>query len=180
MIFSANGTFKKKWFKNYDGVFTKESSKLHNLEILVSKIVKASYEAGSGRFEFLLRCWVSLNNDKASVVWDLVSFDASLDCVCSAFCDVKRSYHASKLAESLQAEESGIRSAIEKKIESFVINKGHTIYSVLECPFHKVVLDHLVSDGGLILDPIEVKNKVDDIMKGWMRKRAMLKSVPDL
>ncbi|KAG9305929.1 hypothetical protein G9A89_016582 [Geosiphon pyriformis] len=47
MIFLANDTFKKKWFKGYDGVFTKESSKLHKLEILVLKIVKASCEIDS-------------------------------------------------------------------------------------------------------------------------------------
>ncbi|KAG9297147.1 hypothetical protein G9A89_019428 [Geosiphon pyriformis] len=53
MVFLANGAFKKKWFKGYDGVFTKESSKLHNLEVLVSKIVKASCKADTSRFEFL-------------------------------------------------------------------------------------------------------------------------------
>ncbi|KAG9297148.1 hypothetical protein G9A89_019429 [Geosiphon pyriformis] len=51
---------------------------------------------------------------------------------------------------------------------------------VLECPFRKVVLDHLVSDGGLILDSVEIKNKVDSIIESWTRKRAMLKSVPNL
>ncbi|KAG9300372.1 hypothetical protein G9A89_009996 [Geosiphon pyriformis] len=165
IVFSANSAFKKKWFKDYDGVFTKKSFKLHNLKVLVLKIVKASF---------------SIDSDKASVVCDLVSSGASFNCVCSALCGMKRYYCASKLAEFLQAKESGIRSAIERRIESFVVNKGHTICSVLECPFRKVVLNHLVSNSGLILDPVEVKNKIDSIMEGWTRKRAILKSVPDL
>ncbi|KAG9302033.1 hypothetical protein G9A89_021077 [Geosiphon pyriformis] len=164
MIFSANNVFKKKWFKGYNGMFIKESFKLHSLEILVSKIVKASHKVDSGRFKSLLKCWISMDN--------LVRSDASLNHVHSAFCGVRRSYHVSKLAESLQAEESGFRSAIEKRMESFVANKGHTIHSVLECPFYKVVLDYLVSNSSLILDPVEVKNKVDGIMKRWTRKRA--------
>ncbi|KAG9298557.1 hypothetical protein G9A89_018916 [Geosiphon pyriformis] len=133
---------------------------------------QTSRKVGFGRFESLLRCWVSINNNKASVVWNLVSSGASLDCIYSALCGVRRFYYVSKLAKSLQAKKLGIRLAIEKRMESFVVNKGHTIHSVLECPFHKVVLDHLVSDNGLILDSVEVKNK--------MRKRTMLKSVPDL
>ncbi|KAG9298208.1 hypothetical protein G9A89_002696 [Geosiphon pyriformis] len=180
MIFLANGMFKKKWFKGYDGVFTKEFSKLHNLEILVSKIVKASREVDSGQFESLLKCWVSLDSDKASVVQNLVSSGASLNYVHFALCGIRRSYYASKLAESLRAEKLGIRSAIERKIKNFVVNNDHTICSVLECPFHKVVLDYLVFDSGLILDPIKVKNKVDGIMESWTRKRAVLKSIPNL
>ncbi|KAG9306164.1 hypothetical protein G9A89_016068 [Geosiphon pyriformis] len=69
----------------YDGVFTKEFSKLHKLKILVLKIVKTSHEADSGRFESLLRCWVFLNSDKAFAVWDLMSSDASL--FCSLWCE---------------------------------------------------------------------------------------------
>ncbi|KAG9293883.1 hypothetical protein G9A89_019221 [Geosiphon pyriformis] len=153
----ARRAFKKKWFKDYNGVFTKKSFKLHNLEILVSKIVKASCEMDFGWFESLLRHWVFLDS--------LVSFGVSLDHVYSALYGVRRSYCVSKLAESLQAEESNIRSAIERRMENFVVNKGHTIHSVLECSFCKVVLDHLVSDGNLILDPVEVKNKVDDIIE---------------
>ncbi|KAG9302650.1 hypothetical protein G9A89_007354 [Geosiphon pyriformis] len=180
MVFSANSAFKKKWFKSYDGMFTKESFKLHNLEVLVSKIVKTSCEADSNRFESLLKCWVFMNSDKASVVCNLMSSGVNFDHVHSALCGMRRYYHASKLAESLRAKKLGIKSAIERKMESFMVNKGHTIYSVLEHPFHKVVLDHLVSDGSLILDPVEVKNKIDSIMEGWTRKRAVLKSVPDL
>ncbi|KAG9302306.1 hypothetical protein G9A89_008797 [Geosiphon pyriformis] len=157
IIFLANRAFKKKWFKSYNGVFTKESSKLYNLEILVLKIVKASHKMNSSQFESLLKHW------------DLISFDASLDHVYSALYGVRRSYH-----------ESGIKSAIEKKMENFVVNKDHTICSVLECLFHKVVLNHLVFNDNVILDSIEVKNKIDGIIEDWIRKRAVLRSVSDL
>ncbi|KAG9286975.1 hypothetical protein G9A89_001213 [Geosiphon pyriformis] len=42
-----------------------------------------------------------------------------------------------------------------------------------------MVLNYLVSDGSLILDPVKVKNKVDDIMEGWTKKKAMLKNYVD-
>ncbi|KAG9304651.1 hypothetical protein G9A89_020215 [Geosiphon pyriformis] len=164
----------------YNKVFTKESFKLHNLEILVLKIVKTFHEMDFGWFKSLLRHWVSLDSDRASVVRDFMSFGASLNNVYSVLYGIRRSYCAFKLAELLQTKELGIRSAIERRMENFVVNKSHTICSVLEHPFCKVVLDHLVSDNDLILDPVEVKSKVDGIIKGWIRKKAMLKSVPDL
>ncbi|KAG9299238.1 hypothetical protein G9A89_013886 [Geosiphon pyriformis] len=178
MIFSADGAFKKKWFKSYNRMFTKESFKLHNLEILVSKIVKTSCKVNSSQFESLLRHWVFLNSDKAFVVWNFMSSGANLDHICSVLCGVRRSYHASKLAESLQAKELDIRSAIEKKMENFVVNKDHTIYSVLEYPFCKVVLDHLVSDGNLILDPME-KTMLKSVSNLWQHQYLPLDYVND-
>ncbi|KAG9293943.1 hypothetical protein G9A89_019281 [Geosiphon pyriformis] len=156
----------------YNGVFIKKSSKLHNLEILVLKIVKASCKVDSGQFVFLLRHWISLNSNKASIVWDLVCSNMRLDHVHSALYGVRRSYCVSKLLD--------IRLAIERKIENFVINKDHTIHSVLEHLFCKVILNHLVSDGNLILDPVDVKSKINGIIEDWTRKRAMLKSISNL
>ncbi|KAG9286034.1 hypothetical protein G9A89_022711 [Geosiphon pyriformis] len=134
--------FKKKWFKSYNGMFTKKFSKLHNLKILVLRIVKAFHKVDSGQF----------------------------------------------LAELLRAKKSGIKSAIKKKIENFVVNKGHTIHSVLECPFHKVVLDHLVSDSNLILDPhqyLPLDYVNDDAFSGVMDAISLddltcvVKNLPD-
>ncbi|KAG9307037.1 hypothetical protein G9A89_003088 [Geosiphon pyriformis] len=64
-------------------------------------------------------------------------------------------------------------------MESFKINKNHIIRSVLECFFHKVVLDHLVVNDKLILEPNLVKFKVDVIIKGWTRKCSVIADVPD-
>ncbi|KAG9303019.1 hypothetical protein G9A89_006236 [Geosiphon pyriformis] len=135
---------------DFDSVFTKEFSRFHKLKLLVSKIVKASHKESIVNFVFFMKCWDSLNKVKAL------------------------SYHASKFAKSLKAKKMNIRSAIDKRMESFEVNKGHTIKSVLECLFCKVVLDHLVVNNKLILGPELVKSKVDVIMKGWTRKHQVL------
>ncbi|KAG9300884.1 hypothetical protein G9A89_015340 [Geosiphon pyriformis] len=107
LCFSANVVFKKKWFKEYDGVFTKTSS--------------------------------------------------------------RKSYCASKLLKSKCAENSYIKSAINKRMESFESDKGHTIRSVLERPFYKVVLDHLMVGKELILESDHVKDKgvVHNVSEDW-------------
>ncbi|KAG9301120.1 hypothetical protein G9A89_012503 [Geosiphon pyriformis] len=68
LCLSAEAVFKKKWFKNYDHVFVKESSKFHKLELLVSKLVKASCLDSFREFTFLLDKWESLDLVNESVV----------------------------------------------------------------------------------------------------------------
>ncbi|KAG9296167.1 hypothetical protein G9A89_014759 [Geosiphon pyriformis] len=174
MVLSASKVFKRKWFKGFDYVFTKESSRFHKLELLVSKIVKISHEECVVNFESLMGHWISLDNDKASFVQDVVDSGAGADGVHSALFSARRFYHASKLAESLRAKEADIKSAIDKRIESFDMDKGHIIRSMLEQPFHKVVLDYLVISNELVFEPDLVKSKVDNIMKGWTRKRVVV------
>ncbi|KAG9289714.1 hypothetical protein G9A89_014449 [Geosiphon pyriformis] len=105
---------------------------------------------------------------------------AGLDCICFALCDAKKSYHVFKLTELLWTKKSDIRSAVEKRMKSFAVNKSHTICSALEHFFCKVVLNHLVSDGNLILDPVDVKEKIDKIIKDWTRKKVILRNVLEL
>ncbi|KAG9302710.1 hypothetical protein G9A89_005184 [Geosiphon pyriformis] len=154
IVLSASRTFKKKWFRGFDCVFNKVSSQFYKLELFVSKLAKASQLDSVGtlpvRFLFLS--------------------GASFDVIHSGLAKTRKSYHSSKLLESKHAEESSIRQAIEKRMESFKINKGHTIRSVLECPFHKVVLDHLVDGRELVLESELVKSKVNEIMESWTRK----------
>ncbi|KAG9294261.1 hypothetical protein G9A89_021620 [Geosiphon pyriformis] len=154
----------KKWFKNNDHIFTKGSSRFHRLELLVSKIVRAFRGGVVGSFVSLVKCWCFLDRAKALIVQDLVDFGASFDCICSALSGARKSYHALKLTESLRAKKGDIKSAINKRMESFEIDKGHTIKSVLEHPFRKVVLNHLVVDNELVLEPSLVKSKIDSIM----------------
>ncbi|KAG9284097.1 hypothetical protein G9A89_022871 [Geosiphon pyriformis] len=71
--------------------------------------------------------------------------------------------------ESRLAEKASIRGAVERRIESFASNKGGIIRSVLDQPFHKVILNHLVVNNGLVLEPVDVKSKVDEIIVGWTR-----------
>ncbi|KAG9288552.1 hypothetical protein G9A89_006048 [Geosiphon pyriformis] len=130
LCLSAEAVFKKKWFKNYDHVFVKESSKFHKLKLLVSKL--------------------GLDSVNASMVKSLFL---------SVLSKVRKLYHSSKMSEAECVRKSRIRSAIDKRIESFELNKDHTIRNVLEHPFYKVTLDHLVMDNKLVLEPDLVKTK---------------------
>ncbi|KAG9284464.1 hypothetical protein G9A89_014068 [Geosiphon pyriformis] len=111
--------------------------RFYKLELLVSRIVKVLHEESD----------------------DIVDSNANSDHIHSVFFGAKRFYCATKLAESLKTKEANIRSAIDKRMESFEINKGYTIKNVLKCLFHKVVLDYLVINDKLILEPDLVKSK---------------------
>ncbi|KAG9298332.1 hypothetical protein G9A89_002820 [Geosiphon pyriformis] len=179
MVLSADEVFKKKWFKDYDGVFTRDSSKFHKLELLISKLVKASQSICHDKFISLLDVWSSLDNNNASVVRSLFLSSSPFDTVWSALSKIRKTYYSLKMMESKRIEKSQIKSAINKRMESFELNKSHTIQSVLECPFHKVVLDHLVVDNELILKPGPVRSRVDEIMEGWTRKHRIVPDVSD-
>ncbi|KAG9302858.1 hypothetical protein G9A89_022274 [Geosiphon pyriformis] len=170
MVFLANEIFKKKWFRNNNYIFTKRSSKFHRLELLVLKIVKIFHGDGVDDFVSLMEFWCFLDGARASIVQNLVDFDASFNCVHSVLSGARKSYHALKLADSLRAKEMDIKSTIDKRIKSFEMDKSHTIKSVLECSFRKMVLDYLVVDDKLVLEPSLVKSKVDTIMKSWIWK----------
>ncbi|KAG9296530.1 hypothetical protein G9A89_015122 [Geosiphon pyriformis] len=64
-------------------------------------------------------------------------------------------------------------------MESFELDKSHTIRSVLEHPFWKVVLDHLVMSEELVLKPDLIKSKVDEIIEGWIRKCVVISDFSD-
>ncbi|KAG9306139.1 hypothetical protein G9A89_016043 [Geosiphon pyriformis] len=174
MVLSVGGTFKKKWFKGFDGVFTRTSSKFHKLKLLVFKLVKTSHLASSDGFAFLLKVWHRLNSPGASEVKSLFLLGSNFDIIHFALAKAKKSYCSLKFLESKCAEESSIKQAIGKRMESFELNKGHTIRSVLERLFRKVVLDHLVVEEELILEPDLVKSKVDEIMERWTRKHEVV------
>ncbi|KAG9305299.1 hypothetical protein G9A89_007794, partial [Geosiphon pyriformis] len=111
-----------KQFSDLDAMWDivhKISSWFYKLELLVSKLVKASQLVSGRDFALLLDTWNRLDF----------------------------------LLKSKHAEESRIRQAIERRMESFEVDKDYTIRSVLECPFHKVILDHLVDEEELVLEP---------------------------
>ncbi|KAG9294873.1 hypothetical protein G9A89_003213 [Geosiphon pyriformis] len=170
MTLSAEETFKKKWFKGYDEIFTKESSRFHKLELLVSKIVKASWLSLHDEFTFLLNKWSGLDTVNVSLVNSLFVLGFHFNGIQSVLAKIRKTYRAFKLVKSGYALESQIRSAIDKRIKSFEFDKGHTIKSVLERSFRKVVLDHLVVNNELVLEPDLVKFKIDMIMEDWTRK----------
>ncbi|KAG9298083.1 hypothetical protein G9A89_018166 [Geosiphon pyriformis] len=151
MVLSAGETFKKKWFKGFNCVFNK---------LLVSKLVKASWLVFGGDFALLLDTWNRLNSVDALSVKALFLSGAGFDAI--------QSKHARKFC---------IRQTIKRRIESFEVDKSYTIRSVLEHSFHKMVLDHLVDDGELVLEPDLVKSKVDVIMEGWTRKHGLVTDI---
>ncbi|KAG9288898.1 hypothetical protein G9A89_019520 [Geosiphon pyriformis] len=172
MILLAGKMFKKKWFKGFDCVFNKVSSQFHRLELLVSKLLVFGRD-----FASLLNTWNRLDSMGASSVKALFLSGASFDAICSGLAKARKSYHSSKLLEFKRAGKSHIRQAIKRRMESFEVDKSHTIRSVLEHLFHKVVLDHLVDDGKLVLEPDLVKSKMDGIMEGWTKKHVVTSNI---
>ncbi|KAG9285357.1 hypothetical protein G9A89_010832 [Geosiphon pyriformis] len=77
------------------------------------------------------------------------------------------------MSKSECARDFQIRLAIDKRIESFKLNKSHTIRSVLEHFFHKITLNYLVVNSELVLDSNLVKAKMDVIIEEWTRKHVM-------
>ncbi|KAG9285722.1 hypothetical protein G9A89_002289 [Geosiphon pyriformis] len=157
-------------FKEFDKVFTKDSLKFHKLKLLVSRIVKALCGDDTGKVVYFMKCWSSVDNVKFSVVQNLVDSGAGSDRICFTLFGARKFYRASKLTEFLRTKDVNIRSAIDRRMENFEVNKDHIIRSVLEHSFCKVVLDHLVINNDLILEPGLVKSKVDVIMEEWTRK----------
>ncbi|KAG9293517.1 hypothetical protein G9A89_005520 [Geosiphon pyriformis] len=157
-------------FKSFNEVFTKKSSRFYKLELLVSKLAKASCLVSSKNFALLLKTWDRLDNDNVVGVKFLFISGSSFDAVCSELTKAKKFYHSSKLFELKHAEEFCIKQAICKRIKNFELDKDHIIKSILEHPFCKVVLDYLVVDKKLVLESELVKSKYvfDEAFSGVM------------
>ncbi|KAG9287892.1 hypothetical protein G9A89_017487 [Geosiphon pyriformis] len=167
--FNVKDVNKLRWAEFRDGMAANASmfsDVFHKLELLVSKLVKASCLTSGGNFALLLDTWDKLNSAGASLVKSLFLLVSGFDGIHSELAKTRKSYHSSKMLESKRAEKSHIRQIIEYRMESFELNKGHTIRSVLECLFCKIVLNHLVMDDELVLESELVKSKVDEIMEG--------------
>ncbi|KAG9301079.1 hypothetical protein G9A89_012462 [Geosiphon pyriformis] len=179
ICFSVNEVFSKTWSKDFDGGFTKCSSCYYRLELLVSKLVKALCSVSFIGFVSLLNVWMSLNSVNASAVKSFFLSGSHFNAIRLALVKIRKFYHFLKMIESKLARNSQIRLAIDKRMENFELNKGQTIKSILEQPFCKVTLDHLVVDEDLILESGLVKFHVDRIMEGWTRKRVMVDDISD-
>ncbi|KAG9299065.1 hypothetical protein G9A89_020378 [Geosiphon pyriformis] len=121
----------------------------------------------------------NLDSAGASSVKSMFYSGVKFDDIYSALAKAKRLYCSLKLLKSKHAEKSHIRQTINNKIKSFELDKSHTIRSVLEHPFRKMVLDHLVMNNELVLKPDLVKSKINAIMKGWTRKRMVVDNISD-
>ncbi|KAG9303488.1 hypothetical protein G9A89_018384 [Geosiphon pyriformis] len=106
-------------------------------------------------------------------------FNASMAANAIMFLDDFSSVSRFSDLDAICAEESSIKQAINKRMESFELNKDHTIRSVLEHSFCKVILDHLVVDNELVLKPELVKSKVDVIIEEWTRKCKVVTNISE-
>ncbi|KAG9295902.1 hypothetical protein G9A89_006641 [Geosiphon pyriformis] len=180
IILSAEGTFRKKWFKGFNSVFNKVSSRFHKLELLMSKLVRSFHLVSNKNFALLLDTWNKLDSVGASSIKSLFLSGSGFNAIHSKLSKARKSYCSSKLIESKRAEEFRIRQAVKRRMESFEVDKGYTIRSVLECPFCKVVLDHLVVEEELVLEPGLIKSKVDVIMEVWTWKHVVVSDISDV
>ncbi|KAG9284125.1 hypothetical protein G9A89_022899 [Geosiphon pyriformis] len=148
-------TFSKYWFCEFDGPKNKQSSKFFKLKFLVAKITKSLCSDRLVEVECFVWAWSVLDVVNASEFATLLENSLKLNELCSLLSKVKKCYRKSKYYEAELARCKHIKDVIDKHIENFNSNKGEIIRSVLEYLFCKVVLDHLVVDDELILDPME-------------------------
>ncbi|KAG9291836.1 hypothetical protein G9A89_012121 [Geosiphon pyriformis] len=158
VVGAANEVFSRCWFSELDCSRNKHSSKFFKLELLVAKLVKCLRLSGSSGTDCLIQVWSRVNEKKASSLCNMIDDGVSLDSILCHLSNIKKRYYRSKYIEFKVAKDVLIRKAIEKYIKNFSSNKEHIIKSVLECSFHKVVLDYLVVDNDLILLPDKVKS----------------------
>ncbi|KAG9301757.1 hypothetical protein G9A89_003304 [Geosiphon pyriformis] len=146
----------------------------------IAKVVK---ELGLGdlrRVNQFINVWAKLNGGKAAVIANMIQVGGkSLD-VLKQLSLFQKEYRKSKMYESKLAEEASVWKAIECRIKKFCFDKSAMIRSVLDRPFHKVVLNRLVVDNKLVLEPGMIKLGVDKIIEGWTKKRIVSSVVPNV
>ncbi|KAG9297523.1 hypothetical protein G9A89_001463 [Geosiphon pyriformis] len=147
----------ERMFSEFDCFRNKFSSKFFGLELLVVKIVKKFVSSDLLRVDCLMKTWSTLNSAKAHVFADLVGLSEKIEVVLGHLSLVCKEYRRSKIYESRVAKEASIKLVISKCIENFCSDKDSMIRSVLDWPSCKVVLNYLVVDDKLILEPEKVK-----------------------
>ncbi|KAG9293662.1 hypothetical protein G9A89_018999 [Geosiphon pyriformis] len=162
MVEFADEIFFRQWFSEFQCSRNKYSSKFFGLKLLVAKIVGVVRTSDS-----------TLDEAKACAFSDLVRLDVSSMVLLKYLLSSRKKYRKSKIFELRLAKKASIRGAVERRMKSFASNKGGMIRSVLDRPFCKIILDHLVVDDGLVLESVEVKSKVDEIMVEWTRKQVV-------
>ncbi|KAG9291575.1 hypothetical protein G9A89_021994 [Geosiphon pyriformis] len=161
LIDSADEIFSRHWFSVFQCSRNMQSFRFLGLELLVAKIVKKLSSVDILGFDCLTKKWASLDAANALVLEDMD--------VLKYLSLIKKEYKKSKLYKSKLAQKTSIREAVKKCMEKFCSDKKSIIRSVLNRSFRKVVLDHLVVDNELILEPDEMRLNVDSIMEDYVR-----------
>ncbi|KAG9285696.1 hypothetical protein G9A89_002263 [Geosiphon pyriformis] len=171
--------FSKHWFSKFDCPKNKQSSKFFKLESLLAKIMKCLSSRQMSEFDYLVQVWSTLDDDEASKFLALHYDNPKLAMLLEHLSKAKKDYHKSKYYEAELTKNGCIRDAIDKHIKNFILDKSSMIRSVLKQPFCKVVLNHLVIGDKLVLEPGEVKFKVDEIIMDWTHKRRVTPVLSD-
>ncbi|KAG9298238.1 hypothetical protein G9A89_002726 [Geosiphon pyriformis] len=180
VVDSADEIFSRHWFCDFQCSKNKHSSKFLGLKLLVAKIIKCLTSANTSGFNQFVKKWSTLNASKALVLKDMVHGGQKVEKLLSYLLLIRKGYKKSKMFESKLLQETTIKKAIERYMEQFCSDKKSIIRNVLDWLFRKVVLDHLVVNNELILEPEEIRSGVDKIMKGWTWKHVMPMVLPDL
>ncbi|KAG9303546.1 hypothetical protein G9A89_018442 [Geosiphon pyriformis] len=165
---AADVIFSRHWFSEYDCSKNRQSSKFFKLKLLVSRIIKAFSSGDLLESDRFVKVWSAVDNEKTSKLAGLVLNGAGLSKLLKHLLIVKKEYWKSKYYESRASEDAAIKKTINYYMENFCSDKGRIIKSVLEHLFCKVVLNHLVVDNKLVIEPGEIKlkymslNYVDD------------------
>ncbi|KAG9288606.1 hypothetical protein G9A89_006707 [Geosiphon pyriformis] len=157
IIGSADETFLRHWFSEFRCSKNKHFSKFFGLELLVAKIVKKFCSGGLFDINLLVSKWLTLDNAKACTFKDLVSSGVKSEIIVKHLSLVCRDYRRVKMFELRFTEEVSIKKAIERHMKNFCSDKDSMIRSVLDRSFCKVVLNYLVVDDKLVLEPEEIK-----------------------
>ncbi|KAG9286341.1 hypothetical protein G9A89_014507 [Geosiphon pyriformis] len=162
IVGAADTTFSRCWFREFNCSKNRHSSRFLGLELLVAKVVRSLNTDDKYRCDFLIKRWFLIDYKEAFKFDFLVQNGANSVEVFKHLSQVRKYYRKSKYHESRVAKNTVIRSAIDKCMENFSFDKGGMIRSILERLFCKVVLDYLVIGDEMVLDPIEVKGRVDN------------------
>ncbi|KAG9285553.1 hypothetical protein G9A89_006541 [Geosiphon pyriformis] len=143
------------------------------LELLVAKVVKGLRLGNLQRVNQLINIWAKLNSGKAAMIANMIQDSSKSSDVLKQLLLFQKEYRKSKMYKLKLAKEASVQKAIECHMEKFCSDKGAMIRNVLDRPFHKVVLNHLVVNDELVLEPGMVKLGVDEIMESWTRKKMV-------
>ncbi|KAG9299181.1 hypothetical protein G9A89_013829 [Geosiphon pyriformis] len=162
---ARSNMFKEARYSEYDCLRNKQSSIFFKLELLVAKVVKCWNSGDLLNFNCLIKIWLAINVVEASKVDSMVLNSVSSMELIKHLSMIKKEYCKSKYYESKIAKDTAIKKAIDYCIENFCFNKGKMIKSILKRPFCKMVLDYLVVNDELVVEPNKMKLKVDKIME---------------
>ncbi|KAG9296679.1 hypothetical protein G9A89_009938 [Geosiphon pyriformis] len=118
------------------------------------------------KVNYLIRIWSTLDDTKAHAFTNVMCSEVKSVVVLKHLSLACKEYRKFKMHKSRLAKKASIRKMVARHMENFCSNKDSIIQSILEWPFCKVVLDHLVVNNELVLELKEIKLSVNKIMEG--------------